>query len=111
MTGVQTCALPIFSMNENNPVFKLCSSNNALKVNPFEAYYKPSLETGYEELLIEIDNTILSVDNINENIYEVSNELYSIDGIKQNNNECKSGLFISVIRMSDGTIRTIKIYR
>ena len=100
-----------FSMNENNPVFKLCSSNNALKVNPFEAYYKPSLETGYEELLIEIDNTILSVDNINENIYEVSNELYSIDGIKQNNNECKSGLFISVIRMSDGTIRTIKIYR
>ena len=80
-------------------------------MNPFEAYYKPSLETGYEELLIEIDNTILSVDNINETIYEFSNELYSIDGRIQNNNECKSVLFISVIRMSVWTIITLKIYR
>ena len=61
--------------------------------------------------MIEIDNKLLSIDNVDENVYVISQELYSIDGIKQNNKQNLNGIFISVTKMSDGTNRIKKIYK
>ena len=100
-----------FSLAENSPMLKLSTKDNLVKVKPFGAYYVSPSGTSINELVIEIDNKILSIDNVDENVYVVSRELYSIDGIKQNNKQSLNGIFISVNTMSDGTKRIKKIYK